>query len=163
MKILGAAVVAGALVIGGSAPALAAPKSTLGPNGYGAVKLGMTAKKAYATGKIVLKMKAGEGTCSGWDLKAHPTGKDTVGLYISKKHGVAAIFGWKGMKTPEGIGIGATLKQIKKAYPKLKTAASGYPYTPVPGNAKAYYSFLLDAKGKVYELALGLNAQDCFN
>jgi hypothetical protein len=91
----------------------------------------MTAKQAKATGKIVLKMSAGQGACSGWDLKAHPTGKDTVGLYVSKKRGVAVIFAWKGVKTPEGIGIGSTMKQVKKAYPRLKTAASGFPYASV--------------------------------
>ncbi|MEW1839473.1 hypothetical protein AB0392_16115, partial [Nonomuraea angiospora] len=72
------------------------------------------------------------------------------------------IFAAKSVKTPEGIGLGSTMTQIKKAYPGVKTAASGYPYVGVPGNSKAYYSFLL-SKGKVYELALGLNTQDCVN
>ncbi len=70
------AVVAGGTLLVTGAPALAKP--TLGPYGYGAVKLGMSAKKAKATGRIVPKMPAGEGACSGWDLKAHPTGKNSV-------------------------------------------------------------------------------------
>ncbi|MFI6326213.1 hypothetical protein ACIBG8_52440 [Nonomuraea sp. NPDC050556] len=156
-----AALVAGAALLVSVAPAgaQAQARTSLGPYGYGSVKLGMSAKDAKATGKISLKMK---GQCSGWDLKAHPTGRDSVGVYISKNVGVALIFAQKGMKTPEGIGLGSTKKQLKAAYPHLKTAASGYPYTEVPGNKKAYYSFLL-SKGKVYELALGLTTQDCVN
>ncbi|MGN9838855.1 hypothetical protein ACTMTI_12105 [Nonomuraea sp. H19] len=157
------AVLAGGALLTAGTPALAqTSKTTLGPYGYGQVRLGMSAKQAKATGKIVLKMAGQQGSCAGWDLKAHPTGKDSVGLYISKKHGVAGIFAPKGVKTPEGIGIGSTLKQLKKAYPKLKTAASGFPYSSVPGNSKADYYFLA-SKGKIYQVALALKTQDCFN
>jgi hypothetical protein len=153
--------VAGLTLAGFASPALAS-SATLGPYGYGSVKLGMSAKTAKATGKIVLKMKAGSGSCSGWDLKSHPTGRDSVGLYISKKHGVAMIFAPKGVKTPQGIGVGSTKTQLKHAYSKLGTAASGFPYVSVPGNSKAYYYFLL-SHGKIYEMGLALDKQDCAN
>src|SRR4051812_32079140 len=84
----------------------------LGPYGYGGVRLGMTPKQATATRKIVKKLDGGQ--CSGWDLKAHPTGRDAVGLYISKNLGVALIAAPKGVKTPEGIKVGSTMKQVKK-------------------------------------------------
>ncbi|WP_084958704.1 hypothetical protein [Thermoactinospora rubra] len=161
--VLAGGLAAGTLVAAGP-PALAqAAKPTLGPYGYGKVKLGMSAKRARATGKVVLKMPAGEGSCSGWDLKAHPTGKNSVGLYISKKHGVAVIGAPEGVKTPEGIGIGSTMKQVKKAYPKLKTSPGGIPYVAVPGNGKAYYAFFPSRKGVLKQLILGLDKQDCVN
>ncbi|MEV1168213.1 hypothetical protein [Nonomuraea sp. NPDC049784] len=170
-KVLAAVLAGGALLTAGT-PALAqasaqagaqtTAKTTLGPYGYGKVRLGMSEKQAKATGQIVLKMPGEEGSCSGWDLKAHPSGKNAVGLYISKKKGVALIGAPKGVKTPEGIGIGSTMKQIKKAYPNVKTPKDGFPYVSVPGNPKAYYALLV-SKGKIYELNLLLNSQDCVN
>ncbi|MEV0235351.1 hypothetical protein [Nonomuraea sp. NPDC050786] len=143
--------------------AVAHRSETLGPFGYGGVRLGMSAKEARATGRIVRKQ--GASLCSGWDLKAHPTGRDFVGLYISKKLGVALISAPKGVGTPEGIGIGSTRKQLRKAYPKLQTTASGskdHLYVQVPGNPKADYRFLLD-HNKIYEVSLELKNQDCTN
>jgi hypothetical protein len=161
------AILAGGALLATATPAQAAKatetaKTTLGPSGYGKVRLGTSAKNAKATGKVVLKMPAGEGACSGWDLTAHRTGKNSVGLYISKKRGVAVIFAPKGVETPEGIGIGSTMKQVKKAYPGLRTAVSA-PYVSVPGNSKAYYAFFAGKKGVIEELALGLDTQDCVN
>ncbi|NBE96834.1 hypothetical protein FE391_23590 [Nonomuraea sp. KC401] len=143
--------------------AVRAAKTRLGPYGYGRVKLAMSAKKARATGRVVLKTPLRGGACSGWDLKAHPSGKNRVGLYVSKRRGVAVIFAPKGVRTPEGIGIGSTTKQVKKAYPRWQTAASGFLLASVPGNKKAYYSFITSKKGEVRELALGLDTQDCVN
>ncbi|WP_250904767.1 hypothetical protein [Nonomuraea sp. NEAU-A123] len=148
-----------ALVIASPAGATAAAPGTFGPYGYGGVKLGMTAKQAKATGKVVLKMR---GYCAGWDYKAHRNPSDEVGLYISKKRGVAVIFGWRGVRTPKGVGVGSTLSQVKKAYPSVKKEESGY-YATVPGNPKAYYYFGVNQRNKVEQFALGLKTQDCVN
>ncbi|MEU4328496.1 hypothetical protein [Nonomuraea dietziae] len=163
MKKVLIAVLAGGALLAPATPALAqAAHPTLGPYGYGKVKLGMSAKKAKATGKVVLKWPAGLGACSGWDHKAHPTKKSQVGLYISKKVGVAVIFAPKGVKTPEGIGIGSTMKQVKKAYPRLRYVMdTGRPYVSVPGNSKAYYEFFPEKGGIVAGVALGSSTQNC--
>ncbi|MFF3671794.1 hypothetical protein [Microtetraspora malaysiensis] len=147
-------------VTAANAASAATAGGTFGPFGYGGVQLGMTLKQAEATNKIVKTPYRGY-TCSGWALKAHPPGRDSVGLYISKKLGVAAIFAPKGVKTPEGIGIGSTMKQVRKAYPQLDTTGN-YPVAAVPGNPKAMFAFLSN-HGKVYEMSLGLVNQDCTN
>ncbi len=155
----------GVLVVSLLAPSggASAAEPLLGPFGYGKLKLGQTSAKAYKTGLIVAKGPKGQ-PCAGFDLKAHRTPKDTVGGYLSKKVGVAAIFAVKGMKTPRGIKIGSTKAQLKKAYPKLRESENAL-WIPVPGNAKkAQYLFLLDRRGKrVDQIALALKTQDCFN
>ncbi|MEW9552657.1 hypothetical protein [Nonomuraea sp. NPDC050783] len=160
---IGSTLLAGMLLASGAtaASAQAAAAPTLGPYGYGSVKLGMTAKQAAATGKVVKKLSGGEG-CSGWDLKKFATPKDAVGIYISPRVGLAAIFAAKGMRTPEGIRIGSTAKQVKAAYPKIKKDFHGYYVITVPGNKKAYYSFGV-TRGKVTEYGIALKKQDCFN
>jgi hypothetical protein len=140
-------------------PATGTAPGAFGPYGYGGIKLGMTAKEAKATGKIVLKWRD---NCTGWDYKSHRNPKDEVSLYISKKHGVAVIFAPTGVRTPKGIGAGSTLRQVKKAYPHVKKQISGY-YATVPGNRKAYYYFGVNGRNKVEQLGLGLNSQDCVN
>ncbi|MFC6900631.1 hypothetical protein ACFQGX_35825 [Nonomuraea dietziae] len=122
---IGASLLAGSLLVSGATAADAQTKPTLGPDGYGAVKLGMTVKQAKTTGDVV-KKRPGHGGCSGWDLKKFPTPKDSVGIYISPNVGLAAIFAAKGMRTPEGIKIGSTVKQVKAAYPRIKRDFHGF-------------------------------------
>ncbi|MER7133601.1 hypothetical protein [Streptosporangium saharense] len=158
---IGASLLAGSLLVVGTTVADAQTKPTLGPYGYGAVKLGMTVTQAKKTGDVVKKLP-GDGGCSGWDLKNFPTPKDAVGVYISPNVGLAAIFAAKGMRTPEGIGIGSTAKQVKTAYPQIRKDAHGFYVITVPGNKKAYYTFGV-THGKVTEYGIALNKQDCFN
>ncbi|GAA3073246.1 hypothetical protein GCM10017600_25620 [Streptosporangium carneum] len=159
---IGASLLAGSLLVSGATAANAQTKPTLGTHGYGAVKLGMTVKQAKTTGDVVQKTPGGSGGCSGWDLKKFPTPKDSVGIYISPKVGLAAIFAAKGMRTPEGIEIGSTAKQVKAAYPRIKKDFQGFYVIKVPGNKRAYYFFDI-TRGKVTEYGIALNKQDCFN
>jgi hypothetical protein len=102
------ALAGGVIPVAVAPAALAAQKATLGPYGYGNLKLGMTATKAKATGKIVHKPVGDSARCTGWDLKENPYGEYRVGVYISKKHGVAMIVAPPGLKTPQGISLGST-------------------------------------------------------
>ncbi len=158
---IGASLLAGSLLLSGVTAAVAQAKPALGPYGYGAVKLGMTAKQARATGEAVGKNPTG-GLCADWDLKKIPNAKNSVETYMSPSVGVAAIFAAKGMETPEGIKIGSTAKQLKAAYPRIKKNFHGYYTIKVSGNKKAYYTFEV-TRGKVASYGIALNKQDCFN
>ncbi|GII90467.1 hypothetical protein [Sinosporangium siamense] len=156
---MAAALVGGVVLITATVAPAAASSPTLGPSGYGVVKLGMSAKQATATGAIV-RNRNGEGGCTTWDLKADPNKLDGADLLISPKRGVAVIFSPKGAKTPQGIRLGSTAKQLYAAYPKFKKTVHGYLLAAVPGNSKAYYSFAVE-RGKVTEMSLALKNQDC--
>jgi len=160
---IGASLLAASLLVAGGATAASAQaKPTLGPYGYGALKLGMTAKRAKATGALVLRLRGDKVSCSGWRLKKFPGRKNGVDVFISPRLGVAAIFARKGMTTPEGIKIGSTFRRLKTAYPRIKKDFHGFYVTKVPRNKKAYYTFAV-TKGKVTQFGLALNDQDCFN
>ena len=164
-KMIGASLLTASLLVSGATAAAAATaeaKPTLGPKGYGSLKLGQTVKQAKATGAIVAKKSVKEGRCTGYDLKKFRTPKDEANVYISSKLGVAAIFAGKGVKTPEGIRIGSTYKQLKKAYPRLKNEVEGVFTAKVKGNKKAHYTFYLNTDtNKVASFGILLNKQDC--
>ncbi|SNS73890.1 hypothetical protein [Actinomadura mexicana] len=143
--------------MGAAAPVSKALK--LSPHGYGRLKIGMSEQRARKTGMIVLKTHGP--ACDGYDLKGHPTGRDTVGVYVSHKYGVALIQPPKNTRTTRGIHIGSTLAQAKHAYPGLKRNSQGYYGVAAPGNPQALYEFDI-SRGKVNSMTLILKVQDCF-
>ncbi len=156
-----AAALAGGIMLATGTPALAEQKLLLGPTGYGSVKLGMTAAQARATGKIVRKsVRNSLPTCTTWDLKQQRYGNDRAGVFISKRHGVAAIAAPGNVRTPQGIGRGSTIAQLRRAYPDFRINADG-PIASVPGNRRATFVFHL-SKTKVLGVGLFLKKQDCF-
>ncbi|MEU4701792.1 hypothetical protein [Nonomuraea dietziae] len=154
-----AAALAGGLVLAASPPSLAEQKLTLGPTGYGTLKLGMTAAKARATGKIVRKSIGAPAACTTWDLKEQRYGNDRAGVFISKKRGLAVIVAPGRVRTPQGIGRNSSSAQLKAAYPDVKNGPLGFT-AKVPGNPKASYVFNVTKNG-VLAVILVSNSQDC--
>ncbi|MBO3744987.1 hypothetical protein J5X84_02830 [Streptosporangiaceae bacterium NEAU-GS5] len=140
-----------------STTAAAQAKGTFGPKGYDGIKLGMSVKKAKATGKIKHELHTDNGKCSLWEWKNH---RDRV-VYTSKKFGVVGIVVSGKARTPEGIGVGATKTKLKKAYPKIKFDKITHQGTvKLPGKPKAAYTFDIE-DGKVSVLYLITVAEDC--
>ncbi|WP_101385877.1 hypothetical protein [Streptomyces sp. TLI_146] len=137
---------------GGSAgpadPAGGGNARTLGPEGLGPFKLGMTLDQAEATGE--------------WKRR-----KETVGACMSDTGSSGITVGWSGrlgissltadnVRTPEGIGTGSTFAEVKAAYRRpvdgtgtLEEDAQlmGTVWTAVPGNPKAMYAILFNIGG----------------
>ncbi len=157
-----AAVLAGAVALTGAAPHAnaAAGKATLGPFGYGNIRLGMTEAKARGTGRIVRKTIKADTTCSAYDFKNHRYEGNQAGLFISKKQGVVTISAPGKVKTPQGIGWGSTPAQLRATYSNLKQNALYGTYAAVPGNPKAIYVFVA-SKRMVLGVTLVMTAQTC--
>jgi len=146
----------------------------LGPKGFGALKLGMSASQATATGLITTwapinpsdPAPAGAKGCNvRTSLKRDTTGNGWV--YYSTELGVDVIDAFPGVATPEGISIGSTRAALLKAYPSWKnvadpqTTGDGRGYVKVPGNSAALYRIAI-ANGFVTQLTLQHAHQDCY-
>ncbi|WP_449066033.1 hypothetical protein [Planomonospora algeriensis] len=140
-----------------AAESAAAAKSKFGPFGYRGIKLGMGAEKARATEKI--RRVSNRGTCSTWRFRTPPR----ASLGISKRlRAVAYIEAPRSARTPRGIGIGSTRKQMKQAYPKVRRSPSGVFYAPLPRNPKGDYIFVLSGS-RINQMVMALDRQDCAN
>src|SRR5437660_578682 len=92
-------------------------KSIFSTNGFGMLRFGMTEKEALATGEIAFRQPGGgEGGCTGYHLAAYPDSTDEWIVIISPKYGLVEIGAEPGMRTPEGITIGSTIKDVEAAY-----------------------------------------------
>ncbi|GAA3435236.1 hypothetical protein [Kutzneria kofuensis] len=99
------------LVTAGTASA--SDDSVLGPNGFGAIKVGMSVAQAKATGKVGAPV-GGNDLCRGYNWAYSPGPV----LIMSTKYGVYAVPGTApGAHTPEGIKIGSTPDEVLAAYP----------------------------------------------
>jgi hypothetical protein len=134
---------------------------TLGPTGYGKLKLGMSVAQAKATGQLGALKRSD--VCDGYDLAGYPTAANSVGLYFSKQYGLVYIGAQSTMSTPEGIKLGTTINHVQSIFPKAENGINGL-HIPVPGKKSAYYTIIPtpDAK-RVGELALATTTQDCFD
>jgi hypothetical protein len=142
-----------------SAPATSEPR-LLGPNGYGTLKLGMTERQARATG--LLTDYTGK-ACTFAYLRDASTGEGLVWL-SSANRGIIAIEAWGDVETPEGVHIGMSGADMRRAYPGWQsvdpgsTDGRGYAAT---ANGAAIYRIVV-ANGKVSELTLQHPHQDCY-
>ncbi|WP_051366992.1 hypothetical protein [Hamadaea tsunoensis] len=149
-----------------SPPPPPAKPVALGPTGYGPLKIGLTPAQAYATG-IITKPTAGNGASPGCDQSAglagsgYKVGGDSVaGWVLFGPHGVAAIYAYGKMATPEGIRLGSTTAQVTRAYPK-GVIAEGRMNVAADATGKTEYRIALSG-GKVIQLALQNRPNGCY-
>ncbi|MET8043068.1 hypothetical protein ABZU25_19670 [Micromonospora sp. NPDC005215] len=123
----------------------------------------MSRQQATATGMLRNPFDT-TSRCGTSFLRAAPTEEGTVTL--SPTVGIAAISGWPGIRTPEGLRIGMSSAEMLRMYPGYKAAESAEPtnargYVKAPGNVKALYR-IATRNGKVTGLSLQHVDQDCY-
>lgn len=140
----------------------------LGPFGYRALYLGMTAKQVRAT-KLVSNFDdpTADNGCVWAQVKSVPKDSDGAykgGIVISADRGLVAIYAWGNVTTPQGVNLGDTYATVHAAYPKWSgiEGHSGHGLVAAPGNSAANYRIDVGANGKVLSLALQAVNQDCY-
>lgn len=137
-----------------------------GPDGYLALRLGMTAEQAEATGLITPNVQplSSKG-CKGYDYKGTPKEAARYAVVISPTYGLVRLANGPARPlTAEGLILGSSETEMKKAYPTSAGSHGtvGEWVTRVPGNADKRYWFLV-RDGKVSEMRLELATQDCYS
>jgi hypothetical protein len=141
------------------------PKALFGPDDDGALKLGMTADEVRAAGGTVTP-----GTGCDEVAPRDITSPDKSALgYLSPTpgKGVVALFAQNMQETPRGIRQGASLAEVKKAYPEGSLrAADGSWAVPVGPGTEYRFSFAdpndPTVSPGVNRIALVSTDQDCF-
>jgi hypothetical protein len=134
----------------------------LGPNGLGPLRLGVSLGEANATG-LVDHIDAPSQGCSTGLLKGEHTRPEEAALFVSAHLGVAAIYAYGDIATPEGIKLGSTYDQVHAAYPAWQgiEGRQGHGLVAVPTNSNAKYRIDISG-GHVVELDIQLTDQDCY-
>jgi hypothetical protein len=142
----------------------------LGPNGFGALKLGMTKSQARATG-LTVNVQGNTGECGGdgdGELRGTPTRSHQYiwgSLFFSHNTGrLIAIYGFPGVRTPEAVGLGSSYAKVHTAYPTwhgLGNEQEGRGGVATPGGTVGHYRIVV-LEHKVIEISLDSNEQDCY-
>lgn len=135
----------------------AASGPELGADGYGNLKLGMTAEQAAAQG-VTLTKTGGTDTCASFDITGSGV-PSTASVAISADNGLVVIAPDAPVHTPEGIGQGSTEDDVFVAYP----GASDDPVTGLsaPAGDTSTYSFSVNDSRQVENVNLTSDNQDC--
>jgi hypothetical protein len=153
-------------------PATTKSSLRLGPTGLGQVKLGQSLHDALATGAVTPIAGADDACLVRGRFKATPPADpdslaDDAGLIFAGSLGVTAIYAYAGVSTPEGIHLGSSYADMKKAYPSWHSVygaddnPDGRGLVSVPGNAGAVYRIATHG-GVVISLAIQFQHQNCY-
>ncbi|MQA07936.1 MAG: hypothetical protein GEU98_05145 [Pseudonocardiaceae bacterium] len=145
---------------GPGAEILAAPvpsDATLGPQGLGGLRLGMSAEEAIATGHLGPDAQQPRAYCESYEVY----GGSGANATMNSGDGLMAITGGPSTRTPEGIGSGSTKDEVRAAYPNLQDQGSSAT-TAVPGNPNAVFSFQFSGEqGPVSQVRIATSAARC--
>lgn len=115
----------------------------LGPNGYGRLNLDMSLDDAKKTGMIGDL----DTTSSGCAYYKLTTGTESVRRVAFDPNGRLTYFHAEKARSPEHMGVGSTLGDLKKAYPGGKTVTSGD-----SGRPATYEATISDGKAYRFDL-----------
>ncbi|MEU4626710.1 hypothetical protein AB0G04_42850 [Actinoplanes sp. NPDC023801] len=134
-------------------------KLTIGPDGFGKVKLGMSVAEAYRTGQLDGPAPKKLDDCE-LGVPLFRGGTIRAAVTLSPRIGVGTIVAYSNVFTPEGIALGSTLDEVVAAYPGWDSLEIGDPddhrqAVKVAGRKDTYYDIEV-VDGEVVALRLYL-------
>jgi hypothetical protein len=130
--------------------------SAFGPDGYGDVRLYLTAEEVDDTGQATVSGGTPTGpSCT--QLTYAGSSKDQVDGYVSS-FGVVVLFAPSGVKTPEGLAVGSPEADVRRLYPDAEKQVAGW---RIPLDGGRQYFATVDETGSVAELSLESADQTC--
>ncbi|MEV0719430.1 hypothetical protein [Asanoa sp. NPDC050611] len=131
----------------------------LGHEGYGALKIGMSVRQAEATGLVTTFDDSG---CRGAHLRDAGS-KAAGGVLWSPRYGIVSIAAWKGVETPEGVGVGTSAAELQRIYPNWEIVDTNGDFVRgwVTLTKDTRYRITTDG-GKVNSVTLQHTHQDCY-
>ena len=155
---LSAPVAAMCVFTGTGCPSSSDPESawTFGPDGYGDVRLYLTAEEVDDTGQATVSGGTPTGrSCTQLTYAGH--GKDQVDGFVSS-FGVVVLFAPDGAKTPEGLAVGSPESDVMRLYPDAEKQVAGW---RIPLDGGRQYFATIDETGSVAQLSLESADQTC--
>jgi hypothetical protein len=148
---------------------VAEPAPALSPDGYGALRIGMTPEEAAAAlGHALLLNVEPMNDCAGYvfdpNAEFGPRGEPEGMRFLAIGGRLARIddYGSEGVATPEGIAVGATEAAVRAAYPNAVEEPGEHdpPTTTLTAwtvpNERGYRFYMFD--GRVSAIAVGTDA-----
>ncbi len=128
---------------------------SFGPDTYGDLRLFLTPEEVADTGQATVNNPGtGPSPCRSLTYTGDEPGH--IDGYVTS-YGVEVLFAPDHVATPEGLGVGSSVSDLRRLYPDAEKVVSGF-LIPLPGGQR--YTALVDGD-EVVALSLESNNQTC--
>ncbi|MBW8481924.1 hypothetical protein [Actinomadura parmotrematis] len=132
-------------------------RGAFGPTSFRGVALGANLRQVQHAGD--LRQKRGTRHCAAYTFRPSHDRRG-FDVLISRKYGVANIVAPQDARTPRGIAVGSSLRDLRRAYPGLK-GNDRHAWVYATPDKSAAYNFDL-YRGRVSQVFLSQTHQDCW-
>jgi len=155
----------GSLLLMAGTAAAQPPQWRLTPAGYGPAQIGMTRAQVSSALGVSLEGEAIEDANTCIEMDAQSTFPGVYFMFVNRRLSRVSLTEPSRVKTPRGIGIGASEAQVRRAYPR-GLRGEAHEYTGAPARYLTYWvrsevsgvRFETDARRRVTTIHAGTDS-----